>query len=239
MGYWRVFVGVISILWTSIGHCNGLWLIEQDFVKYGKKDAYEGFKKDQESDFAQKVGFSRFAIEDSEASQYIYLIPVGNFKGLDSLMEKRINYRKMLTSGEMQKIIPFLSTVKFFMESIHRMIPDCSFVPQGKESILAYPAVQYYIYGIAPGNGPTFEDRLRKIAAAQQTSANPVCFRVWRVIFGGDVPSYVVAVFGNTQKEAKNLAEGLQFIDGQMKNVLRQEKKGSGLLRSDLSSVKS
>lgn len=237
MSYWRVFLGVIGAVWMSFGHCNGLWLIEQDFVKFGKKDAYEAFKKNQERDFAERVGFSRFALEDEESSQYIYLIPVHDYSGLSSLMEKRLNYHRMLAGREKQQIIPFLSTVKFFMESVHRMLPDCSFVPGGMESMLSYPAAYYYVYGVIPGNGPIFEDRLRKIVAEQKTSANPVCFRAWRVIFGGDVPSYVVAVFGTTPKEAKNLAEGLQIIDGQMKNLLRQEKKGSGIWRRDLSSM--
>lgn len=236
MGFLRALIAVIGVLGAAAGHCNGLWLIEQDFVKFGKKDAYEAFKKEQEREFAQRVGFSRFAIEDSEASEYIYLVSVDDFKGLSSLMEKRVSFHRTNTKADFEKMLPFLSTVKFFMESVHRFIPDCSFVPEDKASMLAYPAVYYTVYGIVPGNGPTFEDRLRKIAIAQQTSSTPVCFRAWRVLFGGDVPSYVVAVFGNSAKEAKKQAESLQIIDG-MKGLLRQEKKGSGLMRRDLSSV--
>jgi hypothetical protein len=236
MSFWRIFIGIISFGF-AMGHCDeGIWLIEQDFVKFGKRDVYEAFKIEQKADFLKKVGFSRFCIDDVDSSQYIYLIPVQDFNGLNALMKRRSSFHQTLTLEEKQNILPFLSTVNFFMESVHRQLPSCSFVPMGKESLLAYSAVSYYVYGINPGNGPSFEERLKNIAEAQNTSENPVCFRTWRVLFGADVPSYVIAVFGNSPKEAKNLASKLRIIDKEMKNILRQEKKGSGIMREDLSS---
>lgn len=238
MGFWRIFMGISGCIVALAGYCDdNLWMIEQEFVKWGKKDAYEEYKKDQQKDFVKKVGFSRFCIEDNDASEYIYLIPVKDFKGLGSLMQKRINYHKMLTQGDEKQILPFLSTINFFIESVHHQLLDCSFVPSGKTPLLDYPAVYYFNYGIVPGNGPQFEERLRSISATQAKSAKPVCFLTWRVLFGGEVPSYIVAVFADSPKEAKDLAVGLQITDGQMKNVLRQEKKGEAIIRKDLSAA--
>ena len=240
MAYWQKLSGIIlGCLGTVLGYCDSsLWLVEQEFVKFGKKDAYEGYKKEQQVNFVKKIGFPRFAIEDADSSQYIYLIPVRDFKGLSALMQKRMDYHSMLDRGDEKQILPFLSTINFFIESLHNLLPECSFVPKGKEGLLDYPAVYYSIYGIIPGNGPIFEERLQAVAQAQKNNAAPVCFRTWRVLFGADVPSYIVAIFAETPKEAKELAKGLQIIDGQMKNLLRQEKKSSGMMRKDLSAVK-
>jgi hypothetical protein len=234
----RWILVLIGSLWVAMGYCaEELWLIEQEFVKWGKKEAYEGYKKEQQKDFFKKIGYFRFCVEVEESSQFIYLIPVKDFKGLNTLMQKRMNYHQMLTEGDEKEILPFLSTIHFFVESLHYHMPECSFIPV-REPFLDYPAVYYYLYDVVPGNGPLLEQQLKKIAADQKASPNPVPFKTWRVLFGGDVPSYVVAVFGQTPKEAKNAAEELQFIPGQMKSLLRQEKKASGVIRKELSSFK-
>jgi len=216
---------------------SGLWVLEQDFVKLGKKEVYEKFKKDQEGGFAKRVGFSRFCFEDGHASQYLYFIPVQDFRGLSTFMEKRLNCHEQLAKGDKKEMLPFLSTVKFFIESIHRELPDCGFMSAGKESLSSWPYAFYFLYGILPGNGPLFEQQLHKLASAQEGSKTPVNFKTWRVVFGGDEPSYIVAIFAETAKEAKRLAENFPLIDGTMKNVLRQERKGEVVLRKDLSSV--
>lgn len=239
MGFWRVFM-FIGCIGATFGHCgDDLWHIEQDFVKFGRKETYESFKKTQEANFLKRVGFARICIEDADSSEYLYLIPVGDYSGLNTLMRKRLNYHKMLIKDETekQKILPFLTTVNFFIESVHRYVSESSFVPKGKESLLAFPGVHYSVYGIISGNGPVFEDHLKQIAATQNSTARPICFRTWRVTLGGDIPSYIVAVFADSPKEARHLAEKLNLIDGPMRNIIRQEKSGSGVVRKDLSSV--
>ncbi len=236
MGFWRVLIVLVG--WISLGHCfEDLWLIEQDFVKFGKKEAYEAYKKDLQKDFVRNIGAAQYCIEDAESSQFIYLIAVRDFKGLSTLMEKRMKFHERMEQGDEKQILPFLSTVNFFIESVHRILPECSYVPANKGSLVSFPAVYYKVYGIVPGNGPVFEDRLKLLAEAQAQSENPICFRTWRVLFAAEVPSYVVVVFADSMKEAKRLEEKLQVIDGQMKNIVRQERKGSGVFRKDLSAM--
>lgn len=238
MGLRWIYIALVGMGLFQMGHSeNSLWLIEQEFVKFGKKEAYEEYKKQQQNHFVRQLNVPRYALEDIDSSQYIYLIPVRDFKGLNTLMRKRMDFHKELTEHDVRQLLPFLSTVNFFMESLHYQLPECSFTPAGKQGVLDYAATYYTIYGIIPGNGPIFEERLKSIAQAQKTSSNPICFRTWRVLFGGDTPSYIVAVFSDTVKEAKKLARDLEIIDGQMKNVLRQEKKGSGVIRKDLSAM--
>lgn len=215
---------------------DGLWLFEQEFVKFGKKDAYEAMKKDQQRGFFKKVGFPRFCIEGSEGSQFIYLIPLKDFKGLSDLMQKRRQYNQELTDKDEKLVLPFLSTINFFIESLHHHLTECSFVLRERPSLMDYTAVHYADFAVTPGNSLIFEKHLSRIAESQAMSSKPVCFRTWRVLFGGDVPSYIIAVFADSIQEAKEAMRSLELTEGQIKNILRQEKKGSAVIRKDLSS---
>ena len=56
------------------------------------------------------------------------------------------------------------------------------------------------------------------------------------MLIGSDTPKYVIAVFANTEKNAKKMASELDFIE--MKNILRSRKEGTALLKKELSFVK-
>ncbi len=181
-----------------------LWVIEQDFVKFGKKEAYERCKK----------GLLKgpvFGYKDINDPEYLFLSPLKAVKGV-----------------EMPE--PYASTINFSIQTLHEYLPECAFVPRGKESLLSYPAVYYSIYSIVPGDAPLFEEQVKKIAADKKAP-----FRTWKVLAGSDVPKYVIAVFGDTADEAKKSAENMEFIPPSMKPLLRNEKHGAAILRRDLS----
>ena len=122
MGFWRIFT-VIGCIAATFGHCDDLWHIEQDFVKFGKKRPTNHLRKPKRLIFLKRWDLLGFASRDVDSSEYLYLIPVGDFSGLNTLMRKRMNFHKMLTKdeAEKQKILPFLTTVNFFIESVHRL----------------------------------------------------------------------------------------------------------------------
>jgi hypothetical protein len=225
---------VLCLLSGSIlGFCaNGdLWFIEQDFVKFGKKEAYEEYKKET---LKQDLGsFSTFAAQGEDSLHYIFLVPVKDYRGLGTFMQKREDYEQSL-SPDLK--IPYLSTLNFTIGSLQRYLPNCSYTPKGKEALTAYRNIYFYLFGILPGNEQIFEGQLQKIANAQAEGLE-VCFRSWKMIMGSDVPKYLVAVFATSEKQAKKRAEGLEFITLPMKNILRSQKQGSAVLRKDLSTV--
>lgn len=238
----RFFIGLVLFCMGSAacGYCSsdedgGLWLIQQDFVKFGKMDAYEKYKREVLEGF-RKVSKSgplcSYAQSEVDSSQYIYLTPVKDYSGLKDVMTNRNSYVSSLGANA---LLPFLSTLNFSIESLHRFLSDCSFLPKGKESIVAYGAVHYYLFGVMPPNERDFEEHLKKIAASQMGSDRPVCFRTWKMVIGADLPKYLVAVFASTEKEADKRAAELEFGSGPIKNILRSQKEGSCLLRSDLS----
>jgi hypothetical protein len=238
MCFLRFLIAIFGSLAAAVGYCDGgLWLIEQEFVKFGKQRAYEDFKKEQQLSFVKRMGVSSICVENAEDSHYVYMIPVSDFKGMNALMQKRDIDHKNRAQDEQKLILPLLSCINFFIESLLTYLPECSLVPSGKDLLLSHSAVCYTDFGVIPGNGPEFEKRLIKLVEEQKNSSAPISFGTWRMLIGGDTPSYFVAVFADSIKEAKQKTNELQIITKEMKNLLRQEKKGSGLIRKDLSSL--
>lgn len=207
-----LFLGAMAGVYAD----GDLWVIEQDFVKFGKMEVYEASKK-------ESLGKGVIATKEADSLRYIYWIPVGDYKGVQSFIGKR------------QGSLPYLSTLNFTWDSLNRYLSMCSFVPKGKESLAAYPSLHFYFFGIMPPNEKDFEDYLQNVANAQKSAEQPVCFRTWKVVLGMDAPKYVVVVYGNTEKEAEKLARGLELGSGEIKNILRSQKEGTcSLIPRDL-----
>ena len=69
------------------GEFDELWIFESNFIKLGKKDAYEKFKKEfSKTVFNKSNPFSLYAYEDLEGLQYLYLIKVGEFDALEDFL---------------------------------------------------------------------------------------------------------------------------------------------------------
>jgi hypothetical protein len=219
---------VIFSAMVRVAFCGtDLWLIEQDFVKFGKKEVYEKYKKEM------LVGSSMvaFAAQEDDLLQYIYLFPVNDYSGLGDLMQKRADYDRSLGTAA---LLPYLSTLNFTMRSVHQYLPNCSSIPKGKESLSAYRNIYFYLFGVKPGNETDFEARLEKIATEEARDME-VCLRSWKIAIGSSVPKYLVAVFAPSEKQAQKRAEGLEFITLPMKNLLYSQKQGVAVLRKDLS----
>ena len=136
---------------------------------------------------------------------------------------------------ERNTILPFLSTLNFQMENLYVFLEECSVIPQGKESISSWGVMHYSVFGVTPTGAEDFEASLRKIASRESKKGSGVCLRTWKVVLGGDLPRYFVAVFADTEKEAEKWAGGLELGKGPVRDVLRSQKEGVSLLRSDLS----
>ena len=228
------FLLVLSVLASSLGLCaeDNLWFIEQDFVKFGKKDAYEKYKKEM---LSNRIGtFSTFAVQADDSLQYIYLVPVKDYCGLGDFLQKRSDYEQSLHS---ESKAPYFSTLNFTIGSLQRYLPDCSYVPKGKEALTAYRNIYFYLFSIAPGNEEVLEARLQKIAEEQEQNSG-VCFRSWKIVIGSNVPKYLVTVFATGEKQVQKRAEELEVIDLTMKNIVLTQKQGSAILRKDLSTMK-
>jgi hypothetical protein len=230
----RCFLLILNLFLGNVLSVCGeenLWFIEQDFVKFGKKEAYEEYKKEM---LKNHLGnFSTFAAQGDDSLQYIYMVPVQDYCGLGNFLQNRKEYDQSISSDLR---IPYFSTLHFTIGSLQWYLLDCSYVPKGKEALTAYRNIYFYLFGILPGNEQIFEAQLQKIAQ-EQAEGPEICFRSWKMIIGSDVPKYLVAVFATNEKQAKKHSEKLEFITLPMKNILRSQKQGSAVLRKDLSTM--
>lgn len=219
-----------ALFLSTLGFCadEHLWFIEQDFVKFGKKEAYEKYKKALLG--SEISAFSTFAAQSEDSLQYIYLIPVKDYCGLGEFLQKRA------ANDQSFNLIPYLSTLNFTMGSVQRYLPSCSYIPRGKEALTAYRYLYFYLLGITPGNEEIFEARLQTIAE-KQAEGPRVCFRSWKILIGSHVPKYLVATFATSEHQAQNQAEELELIDAEIKNIVSSQKQGSAVFRRDLSLI--
>ena len=79
-------IGVSRVFCENSGD---LWLIEQDFVKFGKEQAYEAYSQKLLRGFwnGKEGGCCSFAQKGVDSPQYVYLTPVGDVRGLEQLMD--------------------------------------------------------------------------------------------------------------------------------------------------------
>lgn len=207
---------------------DGLWYIEQDFVKFGKKEVYEKYKKALIENIKR---FTIYAAQQEDSMQYIYLVPVKDYCSLGDFEKKRVEMEKK--AGPDIKA-PFLSTLNFSVRSLSQYLPECSYVPKSKGSLISFQDVYFYLFAISPGSEVLLERQLKKIAE-EQKGGNGICFRSWKFLFGSNVPKYLVAVFSETEKQAGKDAASLEFITGPMRNILLTEQQGEAFFRKDLS----
>ncbi len=213
----RLCSAIIGLL-IGIGGLSAqepLWVIEQEFVKLGKQEVYQNYKKGQ----LKEAKFPVLALQQIDEMQYIYLIPVRGFEGLGT-------YFKQTQDTTWDK-----SLLNFSVESLQLYLEECSFIPQGKESYLAFPFVYFHVFTIDPGYEGAMEKRLKALVQEQRGAGT--CFRTWKVIMGADLPKYIVGIFCNSAKEG----ESLEVISAELKNSLRKESHGMAKVLQELSTL--
>lgn len=228
--YLLLFFVVCSVIRGEI------WLIEQEFVKFGKRDVYELLKKEWNTKYKaflkkeEKV-HPILAVEDFDTPQYIYLTPLTNYASLNNLEALQKSFREVLKEKSIQ---PLESTLNFRVASLSVYLPECSYIPEDNNcSFSNLPYVHFQIFSLIPGSEPLFEAHLKKVVFEEASKRTQVCWRVWRLVFGSDTPKYLVCLFANTKEGLEK--EDLHFVHQGLKEIIRRQREGKGVFRKDLS----
>lgn len=215
-----------------------LWMIEQDFVKFGKREAYETLKNEMiqglynYKDKGKPLGV--LGVQDLENPEYFYLTPIGTFSSLERFSKMKSAYLKSKGEEGVLKRKTFDSLINFQIFSLLEYYPQAS---STKEALsVSKPYIRYFIYGIEPGSEKFFENRLEKIASDPKDVSSLLQWRVWKVILGSDVPKYVIAVFAKNKEVMDENVKELIFIEPQYKEIIRKEKIGNAIYKAELSS---
>lgn len=224
---------------AKVSDTPDVWLVRRDFIKFGKKDAYEATKKELLQGFSQfakkRDAFSFYAIEVFDSPEYLFLIPVGSFGDIERLMKQKKSFQDSFPFQDWEmKRLARATTINFYFRSIQRFLPECSCIPTGKEKMLSLPYVHLYWIEIVPGQESAFEQYLHTMVGKQLKEEAPICWRVWGEFAGGALPQYLIAVFAESEKDAEDRSEQLEFVAGPYKQIARNQKQSKGVLRADL-----
>ena len=230
------FFFATSILWavsTWALDSSSIWLIHQDFVKFGKKDVYEKQVKTWQQAYGQFISGKEappiFAFQDNESPQYLYLEQLPDYGAIDGLFKTQRSFRETLIAKHLLQIQN--TTLNFYLRSLHQLLPEC-FSPKSEMGDRTF--IQYFVYAVVPGGVEVFESHLRKLTSDYMKNEK-YSWRTWKVIFDSDVPKYVIYLFGRSEQELADLASNINFVEPSAKEILRRERSGKARLRLDLS----
>lgn len=236
---WTLCIGLLIPLYGDEGALKEVWLLQQDFVKLGKKEIYESSKKGYLTSLARygkNKGVNPFyGMQDLNSSEYLYLIPVKTYGGLESFFKLIHGFHSSFSKEEWAHLSALRnSTINFLMRSMLISLPSCSSLPKG-QAPLTQPYLGYHWLSIIPGQEEVFQQHLQDMVAIEQSRKTPTFWSAWRVSIGGDLPKYLIMVYGSSEKELEEKSEELDFVSGAYKQLLRKEKKGLLQMRADLS----
>ncbi len=220
-----------------------IWMFQEDFYSFGKRDVYEALTKTWITELKQAIApeelMTMVAIQSRTSPEFVYMTPLGRFATLDTYLD--------YTNRIIQKLGPeiakkqqeaWVSTLNFQTYSLLAYMPFLSCVPLNSNPSVPYrPYVHYYIVAVTPGQVGYFEDYLERQVSKHNQEGEMVCWRVWKMLFGSDVPKYVIALFSRSEEELKKHNDQLDLTDPRLADVVRREREGRGILRRDLSII--
>lgn len=215
-----------------------LWMIRQDFVKIGKKEIYEELQKEwilKFQAFAQGKSFLPiYMAQDLEEPEYITLVSFNSYDGIERYFELLKHFYQSLPKEAGRYLTEVKeSLLNFNIFTLQRLLGHCSYIPLGA-SFSQLPHLRYFIYSIEPGSQKDFEAKLAEYASQLKLKQAAFGFRVWRVLFGGDMPKYLLVFCAQTASLAKQAGQ-LKELNGSLKDVIRDIKQSHGIIRKDLS----
>ena len=237
-----------SVFGSTVDERSSFWLIQEDFVKFGKKELYEsnksqwlkGFNEGLESRGVwrqKKAQFSIIGMQGLDQPQYIYLTPLEGKEGVVDFFLKKDKYERTLANEKNQLNQILLSSMNFSVDSLHLYLKDLSY-PQSIDTMSwsDYPFYQYWVFGIMPGFDDDFEAHLKKVLGNLQSFPDACC-RVWKVLLGADTPKYVVLVGAKEESSLEKSASSLSFMEGNIKDIIRNQREGRAIFKGNLSAI--
>jgi hypothetical protein len=226
------------------GFCQEPFLLcEQEFVKVGKKEIYEQEKKSWIQEFGtfskKKQTLPTYAVFDHESLQYMYLTPVNSFADVATYQQKETDFKNSFSKEEWaKKALPRESTLNFRVLTFHEYLAQSSYLPSDEDNgFLAKPYLHYYVYGVNPGHEEDFENSLKKLAGKHLSEKSSATWRVWKVLFGADIPKYIICIFAKNKVDREKQIKALDFISSEAKEDLRRDREGDAEIRRDLSLI--
>ena len=207
------FYVLLSLSIVGNSALSEYWLIQEDFIKLGKRDLYQQQKS---KDLAQqKKSGEVLCFEDLENPQYVFLFP---FKEIASLA----NYQPI--APKIEKDVLLETSMNFQIFSLHRFLQKCSL----KEDSVFAEKKSYFLYAlyeIALDNQEVFEGALADaVNKFSKDSVSSWC--VFKSLLGGSYPKYLVCLSFATKDELKEWSMDKIIPEIALRDIFRDKKSG-------------
>ncbi len=247
-------ITAICIGFASLGYSGdkeeaSLWLIQEEFIKFGAKDAYENLQEGWMEGFAKTLAaggmwrnkqnlWTIYGLQVQQEPQYMYMIPLRDSCSLIDFFNKKNQYNQALPSEQKSESQSLFSLLNFSVNSLHLYLKDCSYPQTIREDVFEKkPFISYSVYGITPGYETVFEDAIRQLVADAASSRSSACWRVWRVLIGSDSPKYVIMAYGAASVDLEGAKKILKPLEGSVKDIIRNKKEGTGIFKPGISLI--
>ena len=169
-------------------------------------------------------------LEESEESEYIFLIPLENFGEIDPFFKQQLDYQFSLSMlGWMIETQTLNSLINFKILTIHQYKRECSYCASFPNMLLK-PRVSYEILNLNPGTEELFEQGLlQKVSEALKLNPQE-CWRVWKTMIGVEFPKYIIVHFMTAQEEVQ-----AQLVDSSLNKIIRRKHSGKAVVKPELS----
>jgi hypothetical protein len=209
-----------------------IWVVEQEFAKFGRKEAFEEAKKKWIADFEKFTAHRApymIGLEDAADNEYLFLIPFNNFAEIDSYRKQLRDYKASLSApNRMVENQMLNSLINYKILTIHQYKAECSYCPSSR-NMLKTPKVSYTVVTLLPGGEDPFEQMLIQKTAQAVKKNSKECWRVWKTLIGAELPKYIVARFLMAEEEVQ-----IELIDPSMNEIIRRRQDGQAAVRPEL-----
>jgi hypothetical protein len=182
-----------------------IWAVQQEFIQIDKKQIYEMVKKEGLLDLKQP----QYCFYDPKDREYIYLMPFASLSALEG-------YRQKIAVPRQSTLLN--SILNFTVASLQELQTTLSYGFKGNLS--ETPSAAYQIFTVLPDAEKAFRDRLRLVVLQHQKSA--YCWGVWKVVYGSELPKYVLWHFAPDEKSLEAQLKAVK-LDVNSKWIRRQE----------------
>lgn len=207
----KLFLVVVAIFLNVGGWAaekTDYWLIQQDFIKMGKREIYEKQKAIQ----LKKQSYQVIGISDLENPACLFLMPIKKLSDL----ERYPPFKNPVKDNVLA------SCINFQIFSLHELLRKSSLRPE--ETFLeSRPYYFYVIYETEQEAGSDLEEIMTKRASSQKMG-DSWCF--WKALLGGEYPKYIFCTSFATKEEMKEWSMETMLDEPGLKNVLRDKKTG-------------
>jgi len=214
MRYW--IFSLFFLFSLSASEFDSLWIIEENFLQLGKKETYEKYAKELRKEFAKQYRFPTFAYQEIDGEEYIYLTPVKGFRDAGIFL---MQWEQFMRSLPPQTFLPYTNSLNFTIKTMHGYLETCSYTPNRKGKDSSYPYAYFYMVNIEPAYANDLEAHLNTLSQQQRDAHSSVCFKTWKEIIGCELPRYVIALFGSSEKEMDQFS----FITPKLKEVINKQ----------------